>query len=58
MEVTVKQVMARYFGYSQFKPGQEELINKILASRDILGVMPPGAANRFVTSFLPLFCRE
>lgn len=45
MGLTVKEVMAHYFGYSEFKPGQEQIINHLLHSRDILGVMPTGGGK-------------
>ena len=35
-----KEVLSRYFGYDEFRPGQEELIDAVLLGRDALGVMP------------------
>lgn len=35
----------RYFGYENFRPGQEKLIEAILAGRDALGIMPTGAGK-------------
>ena len=40
-----KEVLSRYFGYDAFRPGQEELIDAVLAGRDALGVMPTGAGK-------------
>lgn len=34
-----------YFGYSSFKPGQEDIINRILEGQDVLGIMPTGAGK-------------
>lgn len=34
-----------YFGHSGFRDGQEELIDGILAGRDVLGVMPTGGGK-------------
>ncbi|MDR0601067.1 MAG: DNA helicase RecQ [Treponema sp.] len=40
-----EDILARYFGYSRFRPGQEEVINDILSGRDVLAVMPTGAGK-------------
>lgn len=38
-------VLKKYFGYSEFREGQETLIDGILAGRDVLGIMPTGAGK-------------
>jgi ATP-dependent DNA helicase RecQ len=38
-------VLKRYFGYDEFRSGQEELIDALLGGRDALGVMPTGAGK-------------
>lgn len=37
--------MAKYFGYQQFRPGQESLIDGILAGQDVFGIMPTGGGK-------------
>ena len=39
------EVLKKYFGYSGFRSGQEELIGAILSGRDVLGIMPTGAGK-------------
>lgn len=37
--------LRRYFGYENFRQGQETLIGTLLAGRDALGIMPTGAGK-------------
>ena len=38
-------LLQHYFGYGQFRPGQEELVDGILAGRDVFGIMPTGGGK-------------
>lgn len=40
-----QEILKTYFGYTDFRPGQELLIDSILAGRDVLGIMPTGAGK-------------
>lgn len=37
--------LKQYFGHTQFRPGQERLIDAILAGRDVMGIMPTGGGK-------------
>ena len=39
------ETLKKYFGYSSFREGQEEIVNTILSGRDALAVMPTGAGK-------------
>jgi ATP-dependent DNA helicase RecQ len=39
------EVLRRDFGYTCFRPGQQEVINAVLAGRDCLAVLPTGAGK-------------
>jgi ATP-dependent DNA helicase RecQ len=38
-------ILKNYFGFTQFRPGQEEIINALLEGKDVLAVMPTGAGK-------------
>ncbi|MBO5130049.1 MAG: DNA helicase RecQ [Oscillospiraceae bacterium] len=38
-------LLERIFGYTQFRPGQEELIDGVLSGRDVFGIMPTGGGK-------------
>ncbi|BAK99759.1 putative ATP-dependent DNA helicase RecQ [Oscillibacter valericigenes Sjm18-20] len=38
-------ILNQYLGHSCFRPGQELLIDGILAGRDCLGIMPTGGGK-------------
>lgn len=41
----VKKVLKNQFGYSNFRPGQEQIIKNVLAGNNVLGVMPTGGGK-------------
>ena len=40
-----REILERYFGYGEFRPGQEALIDSVLAGRDVFGIMPTGGGK-------------
>lgn len=42
---TLEAALKQYFGYEQFRPGQEEVIKALLEQQDVLTVMPTGGGK-------------
>ncbi|WP_181347690.1 DNA helicase RecQ [Thalassobacillus sp. CUG 92003] len=40
-----KQILSEYYGYSSFRPGQENIINRVLNDANTLAVMPTGGGK-------------
>ena len=40
-----KKVLKKYFGYEDFREGQEALVKAVISGRDVLGIMPTGAGK-------------
>ena len=43
--IDAKFLLKKFFGYDNFRAGQEDIINNILNGRDCLGIMPTGAGK-------------
>ena len=41
----MQETLSHYFGYKTFRPGQEEIISKILNHHNTLGVLPTGGGK-------------
>ena len=51
MQQMALDTLGAYFGYTSFRPGQDRMVDAILAGRDALGVMPRAPASPFATKF-------
>ncbi|MGO4853975.1 DNA helicase RecQ [Phaeovulum sp. W22_SRMD_FR3] len=51
------QHLARVFGFSGFRPGQEEIVRAVLAGRNALAIMPTGGGKSLCYQ-LPALCRD
>ncbi|MBK6967170.1 MAG: RecQ family ATP-dependent DNA helicase [Bacteroidales bacterium] len=43
--MTIHQVLSKYWGFSAFRPVQEDIINSVLAGKDTLALLPTGGGK-------------
>lgn len=43
--LNIYEALSKYFGYDQFRTGQEKIINGVLEGQDVLGIMPTGGGK-------------
>jgi ATP-dependent DNA helicase RecQ len=52
-----KAILSSVFGFSDFRPGQEEIVDAVRAGRDVLAIMPTGGGKSLCYQ-LPALCRD
>ncbi|MDU5649705.1 MAG: DEAD/DEAH box helicase, partial [Clostridium perfringens] len=40
-----KEILKSFYGYSEFRKGQEEIINEIISGNDVVAIMPTGGGK-------------
>ena len=45
---TPHSILKKFFGYDSFRPGQEQIVQRLLAGQDVLAVMPTGAGKSII----------
>ncbi len=51
------ELLSSVFGFSAFRPGQEEIVDAVTAGRNVLAIMPTGGGKSLCYQ-LPALCRE
>ncbi|EGP4765864.1 DNA helicase RecQ [Enterococcus faecium] len=41
----MNDLLKQYFGYDEFRPGQKEIIQKVIDQKNVLGIMPTGSGK-------------
>lgn len=50
-----REALEKYFGYGDFRPGQEAVVDALMGGRDVLAVMPTGA-GKSICYQVPALC--
>jgi ATP-dependent DNA helicase RecQ len=53
--MTIHQVLEQYWGYTEFRPKQEDIIQSVLAGNDTIGLLPTGG-GKSITFQVPALC--
>lgn len=55
--MTALEILQKYWGYSSFRPMQEEIVQSVLDGRDTLALLPTGG-GKSICFQVPALCRE
>lgn len=53
----VQEALERFFGFSALRPGQDAVVEAVMAGRDVMAIMPTGGGKSLCYQ-LPALCRE
>ncbi|MBI5219996.1 MAG: RecQ family ATP-dependent DNA helicase [Bacteroidia bacterium] len=53
---TYRQILTKYWGYSQFRPMQEDIIRSVAQGKDTLGLLPTGGGKSITFHVFSLSC--
>lgn len=45
MSIKSLDILSKYYGYTRFRKGQEDIINSIVSGKDVLAIMPTGGGK-------------
>ena len=57
MQPTPDELLARVFGFAEFRPGQREIVEAVTQGRNTLAIMPTGGGKSLCYQ-LPALCRQ
>jgi ATP-dependent DNA helicase RecQ len=57
MQPPLDELLARVFGFAEFRPGQREIVEAVAAGRNTLAIMPTGGGKSLCFQ-LPALCRD
>ena len=57
MELKPIDILSKYYGYSSFRKGQENIISSIIDNKDVLAIMPTGG-GKSICYQVPALCLD
>jgi len=57
MNIKPLDILSKYYGYTNFRKGQEEIINSIINNKDVLAIMPTGG-GKSICYQVPALCLD